>query len=232
MSQRHPGSRRSSRQAGHEPDDVFVARVLNLGKWAEANQQILTVLGVVLVIAVAGVVYYRNYQTTLQQQAGQQLEVVHQSIALSDTEGARNDLITFLERFGATAYDGEARLLLGELYLEDGDSQQAIAVLSPLGSSPSEPIELQGAMLLGTAYEQEERWAEAESTYLEVAEQSRLDFQVRDALAAAARIRSAQGDRTGAIQLYERILASLEETAPERGLYQMRIAELEAESNT
>lgn len=231
MSQRHPGTRRS-RQASGEPDDVFVARVLNLGKWAEANQQVLTVLGVVLVIAVAGLIYYRNYRATLQQQAAQQLEVVHQSIALSDTEGARNDLITFLERFGGTAYEGEARLLLGELYLENGDAQQAIAVLGPLGARPSEPIELQGAALLGAAYEQEERWEEAERTYLAVADRSDLDFQVRDALAAAARIRGARGDRQGAIVLYERILSGLDETAPERGLYQMRIAELEAQANT
>ncbi len=105
-------------------------------------------------------------------------------------------------------------------------------MLDPLGSSPRSPIELQGAALLGAAYEHEERWGEAESTYLEIADRSDLDFQVREALTAAARIRDGQGDRDGAIELYERAMSSLEENAPERGLYEMRIEELRAASNT
>lgn len=231
MPKRPSGARRTRHASDHEPDDAFIARVLHAGKWAEANQQFLTVLGVVLVIALAGIVYYRNYRSTLQEQAAQQLEVVYQSVSLGDTEGAKNDLVTFLERFAGTAYEGEARLLLGELYLQTGDAQQAIAVLSPLGSRPSEPIDFQGAALLAAAYEQEERWDEAERAYLSIADRSELDFQVHDALSAAARIRSERGDTQGAIQLYERVLADLDENAPERGVYEMRIAELRAASN-
>ena len=43
-------------------------------------------------------------------------------------------------------------MLLGELYLADGDAEQALAVLEPLASSPREPLELQAASLLGAAY--------------------------------------------------------------------------------
>lgn len=233
MSQRHPGARRTTRSTTDaEPDDVFVARVLNLGKWAEANQQVITVAVVILVIGVAALVYYGNYRSTLQEQAAQQLEIVHQSIALDDAEGAKTDLITFLERFGGTAYEGEARLLLGELYLRTDDAQQALAVLDPLGGRPSQPIEFQGAALLAAAYEQEGRWDEAERTYLAIADRSELDFQVQDALVAAARIRSARGDVQGAIALYERLVSGLEENAPERGVYEMRIAELRAGLDT
>ena len=232
MSQRHPGARRTQHEASQEPDDVFIAKVLHLGKWAESNQQALTVAGVVLAIGIAGLLYYGNYRRTLQQQAAQQLEFVHQAISISDTEGAKVDLITFLERFGGTAYEGEARLLLGELYLESGDPQQALAVLDQLGSRPSTPIEFQGAALLGAAFEQEERWDDAQDVYLSIADRSDLDFQVRDALTAAARIRGDQGDGGGAIELYERVLADLDENSPDRGLYEMRIEELRSASNT
>ena len=232
MSQRHPGARRTQQEASQEPDDVFIAKVLHLGKWAEANQQALTVAGVVLAIGIAGLLYYGNYRRTLQQQAAQQLEFVHQSISISDTEGAKVDLITFLERFGGTAYEGEARLLLGELYLESGDPQQALAVLDQLGSRPSTPIEFQGAALLGAAFEQEERWDDAQDVYLSIADRSDLDFQVRDALTAAARIRGDQGDAGGAIELYERVLADLDENSPDRGLYEMRIQELRSANIT
>jgi hypothetical protein len=231
MSKRHPGARRTRTESASEPDDVFVARVLHFGKWAEANQQLLTVLIVVAAILVAGLVYYRNYRASLNVQAAQQLELVYQTAAIQDTEGAINELTTFLERFSGTAYEGEARLLLGEIYLRDGRSEQAQAVLEPLGRSPRAPIELQGAALLAAAYEQVGRRQDAEQVYLTVASRSDLDFQVRNALAAAARLRSERGDVAGAIQLFEQALEGLEEESPERGLYEMRIAELRAGTN-
>jgi len=231
MSQRHPGSRRTRHEAHDEPDDVFVARVLDVGNWAQAHQQLLTVVAIGVAIAIASVMYYGKYRSQLHGQAAEQLETIYQSIAIQDIEGAKADLATFLDRFGGTPYEGEARLILGELYLDSGDPQQALAVLGPLGSSPKAPIEFQGAALLGTAYEQEGRWDDAEETYLAIADRSVLDFQVRDALTAAARIRGDRGDSEGAIELYERVLSDFDENAPERGLYEMRIQEIRSASN-
>jgi tetratricopeptide (TPR) repeat protein len=231
MSQRHPGSRRTRHEANDEPDDVFVARVLDVGNWAQAHQQLLTVVAIVVAIAIASVMYYGKYRSQLHGQAAEQLETIYQSIAIQDIEGAKADLATFLDRFDGTPYEGEARLILGELYLNSGDPQQALAVLAPLGSSPKAPIEFQGAALLGTAYEQEGRWDDAEETYLAIADRSDLDFQVRDALTAAARIRGDRGDSEGAIELYERVLSDFDENAPQRGLYEMRIQEIRSASN-
>jgi predicted negative regulator of RcsB-dependent stress response len=226
MSQRHPAARRTAQQSSSEPDDAFIARVLHLGKWAEKNQQLITVLLVVLAIGVVGLVYYRSYRRGLTVQAAQELEQIYQTVAMADVEGARTELGTFLERFGGTPYEAEARLLLGDLYLRDGSPQQAQAVLRPLGESPGEPLEFQAATLLAAAYEQDGQAAEAERIYLEIADGSDLDFQVRDALEAAARLRTERGDTDGALELYERALELLEEGSPDRGLYQMRIEEL------
>jgi predicted negative regulator of RcsB-dependent stress response len=231
MSQRHPGARRTINQSKSDPDDAFLARVLEISKWAQGNQQALTVMAVVGAIVIAGFLYYGNYRAQLQVQAAEQLEVIHQSIAINDTEGAKADLATFLDRFGGTAFAGEARLVLGELYLTGGEPQQAMAVLGPLGTSPRDPIDFQGAALLGAAYEQEGRWDEAAETYLSIADRSDLDFQVRDALANAARIRSHQGDAEAAIDLYERVLDVLDENSPDRGMYEMRIQEIRSASD-
>lgn len=228
MSQRHPGTHRAKPATIQEPDDVFVARVLHAGKWAEAHRQLLTAAVVVVSLAVAGLLYYRSYRRSLVEQAAQQLEVIHQSLSLRDTEGAIGELVTFLERFGGTPYEGEARLLLGDLYLRTGRAEQAEAVLEPVGASPRSPIELQAATLLAVAYEQQGRHAEAEATYLRIADRSELSFQIRDALAAAARIRQSRGDLAGARALYERALRGLDAEDPERGLYEMRVAEIQA----
>lgn len=230
MSKRHPGTRRVAHSSGEEAEDAFIARILGFSKWAGNNQQLLTVVGVIGVLAVLGGMYFVNYRGQLNSQAAQQLEAIHQSISIADTEGAKIDLATFLDRFGGTVYEGEARMVLGELYLESGEPQQAIAVLSPIGASPRSPVEFQAASLLAAAYEQEERWDEAEDVYLTIADRSDLNFQVRAGLASAARIRAAQGNTDGAIELYERVLADLDENAPERGEWEMRIQEIRSAS--
>lgn len=230
MSQRKAGSRRSSQS--HDADDAFVAGVLEASNWAKGNQQLLTVGGVLLAILVLGGMYYLNYRSQLNERAAEQLETIHQSISINDVEGAKIDLATFLDQFGGTAYEGEARLVLGELYLDSDEPQQALAVLEPIGRSPGAAIEFQAAFLLAAAYEEEERWNDAEETYLAIASRSALDFQVRDALQSAARIRHTQGDGDGAIELYERVLADLDESAPERGEIEMRIQEIRSASNS
>ncbi len=231
MAKRHPGARRTQQGKSHDPDDLFLAKLLEMGEWAKANQQIVTIGVVVLGIFAAGFVYYGNYREGLLQQAAQQLEMIHQSVALQDREGAKNELVTYLQRFGGTPYEGEARLMLGELYLETDDAEQAQVVLEPLGASPRDPIEFQAAALLAAAFEQDRQWDRAEEVYLRIADRSELDFQVRNALASAARIRADRGDAAGAVELYERVLATLDENDPSRGTYQMRIQELRTSMN-
>jgi predicted negative regulator of RcsB-dependent stress response len=230
MTKRHPGQRKRPHGSPEHEDDVFIAKVLEIGNWAKANQQLLTTLGVLAVLAVAAGIYYANYRRAMAVQASNELEAIHQSVSLGDTEGAKQELIVYLERFGGSPYAAEARMLLGELYLAGEEAQQAQAVLEPLAASPRRPIELQTAALLGAAYEQEERWDEAEAVYLRIADRSDLDFQIRDALASAARIRANHGNPQGAAELYERILEDMDENEPERGLYEMRLAELTATS--
>jgi predicted negative regulator of RcsB-dependent stress response len=229
MAKRRPPSSRA-RQQSQDPDDVFLARLLHVGKWAETHQQVLTVLGVILALAVAGGIYYRNYRQGLINQASQQLETIYQSVQIQDLEGARDQLGTFLERFSGTPYEAEARLLLGDLYLRDNSPEQAEAVLRPIGESPKAPIDFQAAALLGAAYEQDGKPDEAERVYLAIADRADLGFEKRDALESAARIRVAKGDRDGAIALYQRAMEGLDEDAPERGAYEMRIEELQSEN--
>jgi predicted negative regulator of RcsB-dependent stress response len=226
MSKKHPGQRRVTTERREEDDDLFVARILEINNWLKKNQQVVVLGAVLLVIGVASMLYYRNYRATMTEQAANQLEQIHSSVALGDREGAKDALVVYVDRFDGTPYAGEARMLLGELYLAGNDAQQALAVLEPMAESPREPLELQAASLLGAAYEQEGRWADAEATYLRIADRSDLDFQVRDALAAAARIRAARGNPSGAADLYRRILESLDENAQDRGTWEMRLAEV------
>ena len=226
MSQKHPGARKRQQDKSHDPDDAFIARVLQISEWGRRHSQLVTVIVIAAAALVAAGVYYRNYQRGQVQRAAQDLEDIHQTIATDDREGARSQLVTFLQRYGGTRHSGEARLLLGAIYLDGDEPQQAAAVLEPLGSSPRSPLELQAATLLAAAYEQDGRGRDAEASYLRVADRSELSFQVNEALGSAARLRAARGDLQGAADLYVRILEDLDEGDRARGVYEMRLQEL------
>jgi tetratricopeptide (TPR) repeat protein len=226
MSKRsHPSTRRKP-QSAHEQDDAFVAGVIDFSEWARQHRQMLTLLIIAGVILVMGGIYYVNFQRTLRVQAVNRLEEIHRTIAISAVEDAKAQLSSFLESFDGTDQAREAVILLGRLHLESGDAPVAISVIERAAMGYGDPIGIQANSLLARAYESQGRWPEAEDTFLEVADRSEFDFEIRDALSSAARVRRRQQDFAGAAELYERILATFEENAAARGIYELRLAEV------
>lgn len=223
MSQRHPTARRKQRDHD-ETDDLFVAKVLEISQWSSRHRQVLTGLGIVLVVLIGGGIYWRSYKASLAEQATQELVTIQQTRALGDPQQAEADLQVYLQRFGGTPMADEARLLLGQLELETGNPQGAITALEPLSGSRS-PLGIQATYLLASAQEEAGNPEQAERLYLTVANRASLDFYVRDALAQAARIREDRGDYAGAAQLYEEVLTYIDENDPQRGVYELRLAE-------
>ncbi len=226
MSKRHhPSSRRTPRKP-HDQDDAFVGGVIDFSEWARTHRQALTLLGVAVALLVAGGIYYVKFQRALTIQAVNRLESIHQTIAISAVEDAKAQLSTFLDSFEGTDQAREAVILLGRLHLEAGDAPVAISVLERADLGFRDPIGVQANSLLARAYENQGRWSEAEDTYLEVADRADFDFQIRAALNSAARARRRQQDHVGAVELYERILATFEDDDPAKGLYELRLAEV------
>ena len=212
-----------------EQEDAFVARTLEVSNWAQRNRPLVTGGLVLLVVGVLAFLYYGNYKGTLNQQAATQLEQIQQRLEAGDQEGSKADLELFLQRFGNTASAGEARLVLGQVTADLGDPNGAVDILEPTARDVRSPLGAQAAALLAAIYEDSGNLQAAEGLYIRLADQAELGFQVRDALADAARLRKERGDVAGAISLYDRLLDEMDETDPTRGLVEMRRAELEAE---
>ncbi len=227
MSKRHHPSSRRTPHTVEEQDDAFLAGVMDASSWATKHRQLLVMAAVVVGLFIAGGIYYVNFQRSLANQATNRLETIHQTISIQALEDAKAQLSTFLERFGGTDQAREAVVILGRLHLEAGDAPVAISVLERADLGLTDAIGLQGGNLLAHAYEDQGRWADAEEMYLNVADRSELDFQMREALADAARTRRRQRDIDGAAELYERILATFEENDPGRGVYELRLAEMQ-----
>ena len=220
-----PGGPASS---GTDDDDLFTSRVLEATVWAQKNAQTLIFAIIIVALAAAATVYYFNFSETREEQGTVELEQIHQIAGVVSTEETLAELNRFLERFENAASAAEARLLLGQVHLEDGNVQAAIDALQPLRGRLGEPVALQAGFLLAAAYEEDGRWDEAVQTYLEIADETDLGFQLRNALSDAARVRTAQGQYAEAAMLLEELLDELADTAPGRGIIEMRLAEVRA----
>jgi Flp pilus assembly protein TadD len=223
----HPTRRRVAPDQTPVSEDVFVAKVFEVSTWAQRNSQLLILAGVALALLLGGAIYYASYRRDMDDQAIQALEAVQQVVAFGLPEEAEVRLTEYLGRFGGTRHATEARLLLGQLHLKQGRNEQAITVLEEAKGSADDAMRVQSQMLLGRAYEAAGRMADAEQEYMEISNAADLAFQERDALANVARVRTLQGNHAGAAEIYRQILSDLEESDPERGLYEMRLAEAE-----
>lgn len=224
---RHPTARRTPREAA-PPDDVFVERVLESSVWARQNARLLVISVTVLLVVVAGFLYYRNYRSRLRDIAETQLTQIRTTLLAGNPALAVSDLDNFLTRFGSTPTAVEARLLLARAHLENQEPLKAIDVVSAQARDLQAPLGVQSAMLLADAYEAAVQEDRAVEVLLRVGSDAPFDYQQRLALEAAARIRLEQGNAQAAVDLYDRILKDLPIDSPDRPVYQLRRAEAAA----
>lgn len=222
------GSHSGGSSSPSTSDDQFIARVLEFSNWARANQRVVTIFGIVLVAIVASVIYLVENRQTRIAEAGTRLEQIQGSLGIGDPEAAKVGLSQFLEQFGDTPYGGEAALILARLYMDTEQPDLAIRALERVDLSLGEPLGAPATLLEAQAHEMAGNLAAAEEAFLRVAEGAEMQFERTDGRSQAARVRTAMGDYQGAAELYEEILAELEPSHPDRGLYEMRLGEVEA----
>ncbi len=227
---KHPGARRVHRAASDE--DAFVTGVLESSIWARTHTRHL-VFGVLAVaIAIFLFVVLRNSRVRTSQQAAVELDRLRGTVQSGNVQIARQDIQTYLRTYGRTASGQEARLMLGQLQLQAGEAKNAIETLRPLAGDVETSMGYNAALMLASAYELDKQNDQADRTYLRIAQDARFEYQTREALDLAARLRADNGNPAGAIQLYERILNTFDQGQPqmdpERSAYEMRLAELRA----
>ncbi len=224
---RHPTARRVHQSAA-TPDDAFVARILELAAWARTHSRALTIGGVALVAVIFIALYVRNFQATARVAAETQFVTVQQTVASGNTQLAIRDLEAFLARHGRSEVADEARILLAQSYLAEGDAQKAITAIDRLAGSLGEGLGTTAALLKAAALEVDGQVDQAESLYLRIADRARYDYERMEALDAAARIRMDRGDAAGATQLYDRLVALAADGSADEAIFQMRLAEARA----
>ena len=228
---RKPGSRPSKPVNPADQEDAFVAKTLEVSNWAQRNRPTLTAGVILVALGVVALVYYARYRADLGETAAARLEDLQLRLDAGDQAGVQADLQVYLERFGSTSSAGEARLTLGQVTADLGDLDAAIEVLEPIAGDVGNPLGAQAAALLAAISEDAGNLQMAEGLYERLAERARLSFVTRDALTDEARLQASQGDYEAALEIYDRLLEEMEEGDPERGLVEMRRAEMAAALN-
>lgn len=222
---KHPNA---PRRGPESADDRFVAGVMAASDWFKRNARVVTISTVLLVILVAGTVYWVRYQRTLREAASAELSAIRQTVAVGNVPLALRDLSTYLESFGGTPSASEARLIMGQLLLAEGRNEEALSAVAPVSADLDDPLGTGAARLAAAAYEQAERWEEAEQEYLRISREAPRAFERTRALADAARTRMLQDDAAGAAELYRQALEGIDEDDPQAPFLRLRLGEAEA----
>jgi len=219
-------SRRSSK---HESEDAVVVKAIEFTAWAKKHIRLIIAGAVVAAIVIGGLLYWRVAEQNRLDQAASEFVLLQQTAATGNLQLAARDMEQFIGRYDGTVYAEEARIALGQLYLQQDSAAQAVELLSGaanrVGSSPLGP---QAAMLLAAAQQATGDHAAAIATYLRIAEDAELTFRRVAALEAAAQLHSRLGDHAAAADLYQRLADMAGEGTAEEQLYRMRLAEEEA----
>jgi predicted negative regulator of RcsB-dependent stress response len=232
MTKHNPAARRVHRVAHDE--DVFVTSVLESTHWAQTHARQIIIGGVVALLLIVGFIYVRMTSGTRRDLALEELSRVRATAQSGNLQLAQQDLEAYVKRFGSSDAGAEAKIMLGQVYLQGKQPQKAIEVLEPVASDLDSPSGYTAALLVAAAHEENKQADQADRTYLRIGDGARFDFQKREALDRAARLRAEQGNVAGAVELYERILETFTDqddpqTAGERNAYEMRLAELRAQ---
>jgi len=229
MTTRPPATHRPHAQPVATDDAVF-AKVAEASAWSRQNSRALLIGLIILAIAVVAAIYYVNYRGRMAARAATELLEVRQTAATGDVPTAIAALEGYVSRFGNTPAGAEARLLLAQLHLAAGNAAQAAESVRPVVDADDPLLATSAGLLMAGALEASGQPEQAEQAYMRVAEDAEMEFQRREALEDAARIRVERGDRAGAVEIYDQLIGLTEEGSAERDVYEMRRTEITAGS--
>jgi predicted negative regulator of RcsB-dependent stress response len=224
---RHPTARRVPK-APEDADDRFVAGVLESTAWAKEHGRAIIFAAIAAAVLIGGFLVYRINSQRQHEAATTQLTQVRQTFMTGNLALAIRDLEVFLAAYGRTRPADEARLMLGQAYLETGEPQRAIEPVQRLAGDPRTAPGVNAALLLAAAHEAAGNLEQAEQVFLRIGDRARFQYQRLEALDNAARIRLERGMAAGAVEIYDRILEKLDEAAPERAVFELRRGEVAA----
>ena len=187
------------------PTEVRQPRAESFLDWFHVNSRLVAIGAIVVIVAAGGAWYYQTAKTQKLQNADKQLLQAKQSLAPGNPNSqlAEIDLKKVADRYVDTPAGAEAGMLLAQLKLEKGDNQGAVTYLKELtGKLSSGPNAASVRSLLGDAYAQLEKHAEAAAEYEKAASLTDMPNEKAYILAKAGHAYMAAGKNPDARRIW------------------------------
>src|SRR6267143_1186347 len=174
--------------------------------WVKLHKQLSSWIGAVIVIAAVLFVWQLSTKRRAEEIASRELQGARFAFENQNLPLAASELAKVVENYSGTNAADEARLLLANVRLLQGQPQQAVAVMKDYAPGAGSAYRAQAYGLLGASFENMGRFREAGAAYENGAAAARLDFMKAQFLADAGRAWTVAGDTAKAVATYQRIL--------------------------
>jgi len=180
--------------------------------WVRGHRQFASWGGIVLVVA-AGLFYWNRISTEQSERvADSRLGSARLAFESNNYPLAASELSQITVNYAGTNAAQQATLLLAQVRMMQGQSDQASQMLSAFASSASSAYRAQAYGLLGATYENTSHPREAADAYLKAAAATALPFLKAQYLSDAGRAWTTSGDTTAAVKAYQEIATTLDST--------------------
>ena len=206
-------------------DQTVDVRTESITEWLHVNSRFVGIaVGVVAAVALGGWLYTRA-QAGKEVRAEQTLRRAEQSVAAGNAPLAQTDLEKLASGYRGTSGASQGAMLLAQLHMDKGEYQQAIDALQK-NEAGRKDFEAPVEAMIGDAYSQLNKPADAAAHYRKAAEATRFQAEREAYLADAARHLTIANDTAAARQIWQTIAGNPKsEYAPEAHL---RLGELTA----
>ncbi|MDX2129700.1 MAG: tetratricopeptide repeat protein [Chloroherpetonaceae bacterium] len=216
-------SQTSTSKKAKEPSKNGVDSSINVEmKWAEfvhfaeKNQNLLIGIGVIVLLSIAGFVYWNYRIDSIKDDAAYELEKVMPFYKNSDFKTAisgdstAKGLSEIAEKYTGTPAGNQAYYFLGNAYLQTGDYKSALTAFGKVSGSGL----LTSAASAGeaTCYEQEKNYAKAAKLFYTAAKETPNDALAPIYFTDAARNYELAGDKSEALKIYQLLVKDYSKT--------------------
>ena len=184
-----------------------------LVEWVKAHKRWSAYAGVVLIVAGGLYGWSLLSSRTAERTASRQLEQGRLALDSKNYPLAASVLSQVVENFSGTRAADEGIILLAQVRLAQGQTQQAIDVLQRYAPKADRQFQAQAYGLLGAAYENSARPKDAAGAYAAAAEDAQYAFLRAQFLSDAGRAWLAAGDTAQALAAYRTIAQKLDSTS-------------------
>jgi predicted negative regulator of RcsB-dependent stress response len=221
-----------SRQANTklDSDDALAIRAAELSAWARRNARMIMAIAAVALVVVGGLVVWKYSQAQRRVAAAERLLALNANPAVMTAAGTR-ELEQFITQYDGTPEAVEARLMLAQSLMDQGQPRRALPHLQQVADGGS-LLAAQAAMMLGSAHSQLGDRNAAIRAYQQAAEKAKMKYQRFEALGQAAVQHEASGNWRGAADIYRGLLAESEKGSQQATVIEMRMTEALARAGT